>query len=690
MLFVSIMGTQVMAVLNPILSFMGEKQPDPKLRLSEVRLLATERTLGQAGTVQNFLADVAKDGAATPPVKILPISDSLQTDSGGRQPAHRVLCDLLRDNTEAVGFNIAGGMNFQVSASLAAAHQFLERILFIYPESGSVHVFTPNSGHTAVKHHATPIPDPLEILRLQGVTFCENAPATDNFFNYLVGKYKLTLPASMKAVEIKGVPFHAVFNTTNELHFVKVIHKGRGDKRKSPHFLKEVRNLISLVNQRPIFGELYHRTVALLTNLPTVAEHARKDSGGKIFVFLDVGDAENSEQDIQRLRSFFQPSPPAHSPRSDCHTPLERCDGSVLYAAVGRNLMPTLIALYSHKPDEARLLFTPSDPTICEYARRIEKGLDYLPVKRLRFIPTSVVGHEFLKLQHPEGEENVCINVSPGTKGHAAFLTHWGAPLGIPIWSIKTGGEYLVKLPDGETGNRVASPPPLGALINNGIDISNPGWNKKQLEKKSELLSDLLSFLTCLVKEDVKRIDGFPEKPTAICNATYQKKDNKGCIQWENKMQTHWSLSQDAWFEDLIGHVMLRCGADHVQVRVKTQWPDKIQGHLQSRHGARPYPDEMDVIAQFGVEYYVISCKATKKKSSESLAREAAAMAGLLGRFAHPLLCFLKYTGDPHEATNGTTIFGIKTFTNLEAMAALLKTEAERKRTTGRMPPSDS
>lgn len=98
---------------------------------------------------------------------------------------------------------------------------------------------------------------------------------------------------------------------------------------------------------------------------------------------------------------------------------------------------------------------------------------------------------------------------------------------------------------------------------------------------------------------------------------------------------------------------------------------------------APPFRTDIDVVGQFGGDTYVVSCKATRKRHPNAEAAEVSAMASLFGRFAVPLVCFLKYDGPPVTA-NGVHVFGYRTLADESAMRQLLNDAIEPRRKTGK------
>lgn len=125
---------------------------------------------------------------------------------------------------------------------------------------------------------------------------------------------------------------------------------------------------------------------------------------------------------------------------------------------------------------------------------------------------------------------------------------------------------------------------------------------------------------------------------------------------------------------------MLKCGAHHVRVRLRTKWSINAERTLNILHGKDVFKSDIDVVARFSGIYYVISCKAGKNVRPKKTVAEVQAVATLFGRFAIPLFARLKYSGKPYEIDK-TYVFGPETFTDIKAMKALLLEAASKQKT---------
>ncbi len=678
MIYVSLVGTQVMAVLNPLLGLMSRSE-----RPDRVELLATSQTAPFAMRIKDFLS---RDGLfAETDIHLVRVSDSLAPDIQGNPPPQVVFADMVNRSTK-IAFNLAGGMNFHLSACIEAVAKTLEKCLLLYPETEGIHAFRVRDGRTEACS-LLPLPSPEDVLTLQGVEYEMIASDENPLLKYCRSGCR-KLPLYKKHIRIGSVEFDLVKNIGNEMRFLKVIHKAAESSRRADQYREEARALCLLAVGRSAFGELYHRSIALLTNHAPVAERASEESGGKIRVLLSDPRAPKADQNmmLRELQSFFLSgrtvTPPL--PAAQEETAIPHAGGSsALYVPLGENIMPSLLATFSHQPERVCFLYTPGVPRVVQHVKRLREAREYLPVSGLSFLPVSVAGAEILACPRPP-EKDFWVNITPGTKGQAAFLTYWAKLHGAEIFSIQTGRNRLKGIPGGE-GPSVKSVSPLAYLRFSGIGLLNEGESKADLFSNGKLFEAILRFLRLVAQKKPKAITNFPDQQIKLETAASRLLESQTAqITFDAERPVVWSLKNNIWFERLVGYVMGKLQAEHVHVRIRTRWSKKMEQHLAGKKfKVPPFKTDIDVVGQFGGDTYVVSCKATQKRYPGAEAAEISAMASLFGRFAVPLVCFLQYNGPPVTA-NGVYVFGYRTLVDYEAMRQLLRDAIETRRKTGK------
>ncbi|GAI91052.1 unnamed protein product, partial [marine sediment metagenome] len=270
-------------------------------------------------------------------------------------------------------------------------------------------------------------------------------------------------------------------------------------------------------------------------------------------------------------------------------------------------------ALWSHKPGSVCFLYTPNNPKIVEHRNLLISEKGFLPVNTVSFYPVSITGNEILKIPAAEGKK-VVVNITPGTKGHGSFLALWAKLHSTDVFSIETSSQKLMKMPEG-SGRSVIAPPPTLLLKLSGINVKKYGEGKGSLFKDRGLFEGMLDFLKMINKEG-KDIKDFPERKISLSGASLipLSNDKVKILHKEKGNTVSWSVKTGKWFERLIGYVLAECGAQDVQIGITTEWRSETKKHLAGKYSGASQMSEIDVAARFKAVYYIVSCKATKKK----------------------------------------------------------------------------
>lgn len=677
MIYISIVGTQVMAVVNPLLSIC-QKSP---LKIDRVRLMPTPQTIGheeQAVQAIKLALPHIED------VKVIPISNDAGTDKNGNPPAQEAILSLLKDNEKCI-FNLAGGMNFQVASCVMKLGK--RDAYWAYPEMSGVHFYSFKDG--ALEYNKVfDLPTEMDVLTYQGVPHKVVGGGPNPFMKGLLGAdyvKRLTL-----GVDIGGVVFDGICNVGNEMRFLKVIETGQAVSKKSEVFLAEARALTRLAAQRDKAGELYYRSVALLTNHATVAQHVEAESGGKIRVF-EFNPKETAPKVLREELRKFLFGPRARTSSTDEVTSVVSGNSGyqdrALYAAMGLNAMTTLTSIQTHQARELFLLYTPEVSQIARTITALKRSPKNLPAEKVHFIPMDITGASILDLSRPE-EQEIHVNITPGSKAQAAFLAKWALQNSAKVFSLFTPEQKALGL-DSSASLPMMAPSPAMYLRMSGIDVASFGNDVRYLPRGERArVTAILEFLRHL-NETSGKLSGFPSKNIKSGEFSFVIDGEKRTLLKKKKQVARWRESEwGGLFEKLVGHAIAECGAHHVQIRIRTRWlkEDTIR-HIQekySRYGKKePFMSDLDVVAAKDANYYVISCKGGKNFGGVSKsANEAAAMAHIFGRFSVPLLCTLVYEGDPEETPIGVYRFGWKTLVDSRAMKSLLETAVKKRRKT--------
>lgn len=680
MIYISIVGTQVMAVVNPLLAICQNTD----LSIERVALLQTPQTSRHG---QQAVSAIKRALPQINAIDIIPISSTTVADQSKNPPAQEALSKILSENQKFI-FNLGGGMNFQIASCVIKSAR--TNGFWTYPENSGVHLYSFKNS-SLLQPDVLNLPAALDVLKYQDVPHKFIGGAPNPFLRWILNKKnikQLTI-----GVEVNGFFFDGMCNVGNEMRFLKAIHKGKGDSRNSKDFLAEARALIDLAAGRDKFGELYHRSVALLTNHSPVAEHVKSEAGGKIRVFDFASEEEKPDILKKELVEFIF----GHRKRS-ITTGIRELAGTgksgltnrTLYVVMGLNTMTTLTAIETHRAKELYLLYTPEVRQIADTVTAFKRSPKNLPAERIHFIPVDITGSDILKLAKHRKDQEIHVDITPGSKAQAAFLTRWALINDAEVFSLVTTQQQAVSLNSAVNAIPMIAPSPSMYLRMKGIKVTDYGSDAKRLlRKEAARVNAIIEFLRHL-KTHRKPLAGFPNKKLDASPFSFSVSGNERILKKDGHLVASWS--ENEWgelFEKLVGVVVAESGAQHVQIRIRTAWlEEKTESHVRKKWSGqvrgKPFMSDLDVVAVRDADYYVISCKGGNLSgvSKAAAVSEVAAVAHIFGRFAVPLLCVLKYNGDPEETENGVYRFGWKTLVEPGQMESLLATAVTKRRKT--------
>lgn len=678
--FVSIVGQQTLAVLNPLMALLREQQ-----RPDRIVLLGTSGdrgTTGNANRIKDYL--LAWEAKEFSPLRaedivITVISNDTRADAQGHPSAREVLANELA-SSDHLWFNAGGGMAFQVGCCAPALD--FDRCSILYPETSGVHVVS--AAGRKLAGAVWTLADPREVLVLQGVAFNYRGGSVQNRL-YTPQMADLLPEHRLANLAIGGVEFDLVWNSANVLQFVKFMPADRSRKKEGGNPLTtQVRNLIDLTETKKEFGDLFHRNVLVFTDDDFVMEQLR-ESRFKIEVLRPGGDLAN-KLGLAKFQKKTLALPGACSEPEVVSRGGAEGTGKILYTALGTNLLPSLIAVWSHRPEVVRFLYTPHE--LAKTRDTIEKEITCFPdcVRRIEFWPVSLVGDEILGMPEPEAPARTEVNISPGSKGQTCFLAMWAGRYGVPVYSIK--GQTIAPLDKGGQ-QPVGAPNPLAFLRLSGNRIHDKGIDKTELKNSAAKMGSLiLEFLRrCRTQE--QPIGKFPnmESMSLPDGTLFRKQGQDKCeILFPDGRRADWSLSGGQWFENVVGHALVEAGADGINVRVRIAWSEENEKRarevLKDVSFKNIFKQDIDVIARFGSHYVVVSCKAHDRKDVAKIAREAAFFRVKMGRFAMPMVAFLRMNGTPTREVKDVIAFGWETLCDPAALRECIDKYLSDKRTT--------
>jgi len=655
MQFVSLVGMQTMALLNPLMAVSRQfKAPD------SIHLLCTKKAKVQENAKR--IADLLGSDKCFEHSNLQKhnCSSTLLPDKAGDLAPSQILPTILKDD-DLILFNLAGGLKFQMVDTLLGV---LERpnIMLLYPETDCIHAFQIRNGvqRAPVK---CPLPGPMDVLALQGIDY----EAVDNGNDFLEVAFKRGIQppkGSKRNIKIGGILFDLMWNEGNTLKFVKIVEKSA-----------DARELLGLAGGRNEFGELYHRDIHVLT--PNDAVKNRIEAEGR-------GKASSHQCNIHSWSAL--PSallqaivPPANNvsvtaTSQQFRTPHDSKSDTALVTVLNTDIMSTQMVLWSHQPKSVYVLYTPQDQDVVKVKNALIEHLDLLPVENLHFLPISFTGHDILNINMPN-ETHVAVNVTPGNKSQSAFLAQWARQHKVPIFSINAAQQTVSQIPSGKTFP-VQAADPLTLLKLHGYEMYDSGYGKNSLLKDRPLFEKLIQFIQ-IISADKEVFKQFPEGDIDFNGAVLKRysEHRQEMFLPNDKRVVKLDMSANKWFERLVGFMMLECGADDAQVHMRTKWRDETVSTMKKMpSGMETQMTDYDVVARFGSQYYLIECKTGKIHSVTQKTEDVSNVAQTLGRFTVPMICFLKYMHEPDNQFSNVYRFGFRTLFDKNALNHLRMT----------------
>ena len=707
--YISIAGTQISAIFNPY-SILKQKLAFDGIPLINVVLMGTEKTVVYAERLKKIFE--MQDSSVN--VKIEKISSN-DRHNGTHPAAHEVLRSYL---DQPFIFNLSGGMNFQIALCVLEAIRSNATGFYVYPETHRCYITKLENGVFIEAFEPNTFIQPASldislILDSHDIAFqCmgDAANAADDILNGIKRSSIAIPPDALKNVQIENVVFDYIWNNRNTLVFV-CSHIGV-PKENAVQTAREIGNA---AQERKIIKNLFHRRFFVMTDNKLQAERMRtyRKIDDVVFVPHNKGKPVGHQLDsvAERIEKMFVSTPFSTLPLSpEPKDPNEYLESyiltegklnSVLAVALGTEILPTLIAIYSLRGqvDDLIIGYTPGNEKIEIYKKAMVRyGSLFKGVKRLSFYPISLAGDEFLALPVNPKRELITV-ISPGTKSQGSYLTFTAVLRRGIVYSIDAVRQELRCLSGNGDHLPLSGPSPMDLLELRGENLDHEhNENQTTLHQDKELFESTISLIRqivaaegCSLKpffSEVRFEDEYPIK-------TYSqvRRDGKmyASITSEPGRKHIWQLTGGEWFERLIGYVMMQSGACDVQVRIRGKWSTSTQRSLEKwLKTSDVYMKDIDVLIRQRGRYYAISCKATAKATPKSdptiehVCNQAKAFAHALGRYCIPLVCFLKFGDDPDRppvVENDVPVFGYNTFTDHEKVGQLFNWAAERRST---------
>ncbi len=239
-----------------------------------------------------------------------------------------------------------------------------------------------------------------------------------------------------------------------------------------------------------------------------------------------------------------------------------------------------------------------------------------------------------------EGAE-VCINITPGTKGQGAMLAWWGCRHGCSVWSIDNRQGLCVPLfaPHGERPVRAVPCDMETRFRIEGVLLRET----KELSQEDRLLyRTMLAFMRAALDEGGD--DGVMKKAVSAGGMSLEPGKDKVWTLNGNGTEYRFSTEGGEWLEKLAAAALEEAGFSNVRHRIRFSWPEEMEKNIRRAKHLSPDDDvfsqDLDVAASRNNDIVVMSCKANPFSSVKEAAAEVASTGERLGRFALRMLLY--------------------------------------------------
>lgn len=582
-------------------------------------------------------------------------------------------------------------MNFSVASIMIVLAKYNIRVLSI--QKGEIVLLNPKD------NQLNPIKRPelksvKEILNSQNMSFefLDNDTPLVQFCK----ERKIKLPThSLNSVKIGSLIFDAVWNDgwnrLNVLHTLPT--KGNASA------LEGDRTISEWISRRNENNQMYDKTVFVFCPTSADKEHVKEESRKckanvlNSCAFINgckltnkSGEEKNHEYRklIDELKELFSEEICFEKAKDS-----RKVFSDTLVVVLPPDTLNTLniIASSIGKIKNVMLCHTNNDEMIKlaksakEYLENSYIGLS-VNLMQIDYSGSTLVN----KLKFDENATNVHVNISPGTKAQAAFLTYWAVKNNCSIWSVSS--PYIKCLSD-KTQKDIeiqAVDPVVCLKINYGDKVIVEGSAHDNEETKYNHLLTHLSL--CINPNELDFRSDFTSQTEASV-LTKQKNKLKLSLK-QNNEEFSFDVQDGEWFELLVAHALKTAGIKNVSARVRTKFNDDLQEIYENHFKEEIHRQDIDVIGTYKSHSYLISCKAMTYKSKgtakvRKVANEACSMAGSIARFTIPLLCYInKNQHESVEAENSeqVKIIDLNDLCNKEKIIEIFLEIANKKRST--------
>lgn len=619
--FVSVVGTQALGTLGPLLALVSKKgqMPATLLYTNKSKLVA-ERL------VEHIKAKNLGE------VELLPLSPRLGIDGSGPELVERIAQEAQQEGRR-ICFNLDGGFNFLIAAIILK----LEKYQPLYIQSARDRAVLTDSADNS--HHAIRLPEalaPQEILELPGIKYDANIKRNPDENQVepiarIIKNERIKLPDNVLTnLEVGGLVFDYVWNPgNNRLSFVK---DWRLSLENSNEYKDRDRDFIQWSKDRNRCGQLYDKRIYALVRDEKSLQRLSEDSSGQIKpIFYEPparGKLDPKTEAGAQLAKIFSDKPKKITEQQlNAPKPPEvvKLRDETLVVCVGTYLHTTILAIASHKPKHVLLAYSRAEPLVKSHAERLRQYAPELNLESIDAVDFKLEGIYAAQAlpQAEEGRPRVIVNISPGTKGQCGMLTRWAAANGFEVWSLNGRETVCSPLAAPENTRPIAmdscDPALLFRLL--GREVLEDGKTGEDLKRDFVWLDALLEFMRRLDEAGLDFNEALNKGGIALGKDELKKlDDHKWRLRLGRREIIFKKEAKGVWFEKLCARALMNAGATHVRLNLKLNWNEENRHAIASKYGDfEPYPSlELDVVGTMRNHLVLISAKSYDLRERET------------------------------------------------------------------------
>jgi len=624
-IILSLVGNQPSATAVAVKTWAKHKgNPD------RILLLSTPQVKGQAERLKSYFGRIFGPGLTC---DILSVVRELGTRDSVPEVVRAELSDL--GGHDPIAFCADPGLKY-MSVALA---QTLRDAVFLHSDTENLHWGVPGKAGDTWESVSLEDLGMDTLMSLYGLEFQSSGMIPDDL-RTLISKHAISIPDHVH----KGFRFELAGGSLPSLDLAYE-RKGwffglKTITRDRPGHKEQVRELARMASElrhlRPVLAILsYKPTTRARASSMGMQAIAREDRDGLYSWVNGRAHAPGHETIRAVTEGVTTPAP----------TKGRGGSGPPLIVWMGTDPSATLVALCTHQPRKAWVLYDATTPGAVELSHRLAAQACALPVGEMIFMASDLLGRGACLKVRKQIRVNrsgpVRFNITPGTKLQACVLAAALDPHTVELWSIRQDKDCESARPlTGDESLRLSGPSIVtqasicGGCLQSEGEAPSTDWDPKF----RDFLTALGRFLDAYMKEN--SLSALPRKlDGASCSrGRLVVRGYDVTLEFEGRTRkSKLSLSGGRWFEKVVAICFVQAGAEEVRVNLKWAWPKGTRvitpGGVEDT-----WRDEVDVIARFGHRFVAVSCT-IDNEAANAKARAVAPVADRgLGRFAIPVV----------------------------------------------------